>query len=240
MNYIETFGDGPGGWYRWISNAAGPARLDIVDGYAVSRSPWWIDYNHAPPGGGYMHLLYMLNTGGTPGEHQRDTEGENRFILGSFPTNFTDAQLTLRLRGELKAKGARLHLLCQGAQDGLISGWLLTGQHFAVTSEWSEQSVSLPVDDSQWKCMGVRHDRQDYYGELPLETVLSDVNVDILLVLHPLEISPMGPIDGDPHLLRPEKDYPVWRSQLPEGYVHLDEVRIHFAGAPDMVLPVGP
>jgi hypothetical protein len=36
----------------------------------------------------------------------------------------------------------------------------------------------------------------------------------------------MGPIGGDPHRLRPEKDYPVWRSRLPEGYVILDEVRI--------------
>jgi hypothetical protein len=60
--------------------------------------------------------------------------------------------------------------------------------------------------------------------------VLSDVNVDILLVLYPLDIAPMGPINGDPHLLRPEKDYPVWRGKLPEGYVTLDEVRIRFPG----------
>jgi hypothetical protein len=25
---------------------------------------WWIDYNHAPPGAGYMHLLASLNTAG--------------------------------------------------------------------------------------------------------------------------------------------------------------------------------
>ena len=35
-------------------------------------------------------------------------------------------------------------------------------------------------------------------------------------------------INGDPHLLRPVKDDPVWRSQLPRGYVTLDEVRITF------------
>jgi hypothetical protein len=39
----------------------------------------------------------------------------------------------------------------------------------------------------------------------------------------------MGPLDSDPHRLRPERDYPVWRSRLPEGYVYLDEVRIEFA-----------
>jgi len=63
---------------------------------------------------------------------------------------------------------------------------------------------------------------------LPLATVLGDVNVDILFVLHPLDIEPMGPIDGDRHHLRPEKDYPVWRSRLPEGYVLLDEISIRW------------
>jgi hypothetical protein len=50
-----------------------------------------------------------------------------------------------------------------------------------------------------------------------LERVLRDVNTDILLVLYPLDAAPMGPLAGDPHRLRPERDYPVWRSRLPEG-----------------------
>ena len=50
MQYTETFDNGPGGWYGWISNAAGPKPLEIKDSCAISRSPWWIDYNHAPPG----------------------------------------------------------------------------------------------------------------------------------------------------------------------------------------------
>jgi hypothetical protein len=228
MEYIESSDDGPGGWYGWISNAAGPARLDIKDSCALTRSPWWIDYNHAPPGLGYLHLLYMLNTAGRASEHQRETEGENRFIEGGFPTDFRNAEMSFRLRGEIEAKGASLHLLCQGSQNGLTSGWLLTGQSIDITADWSVQRLRLSPDASQWQCLGVRHDRQGYYGELPLETILSDVNMDILLVLHPLDIEPMGPIDGDRHHLRPEKDYPVWRSRLPEGYVLLDEVRISF------------
>lgn len=228
MQYREPFDEGPGGWYGWISNAAGPKPLEIRDGCAISRSPWWIDYNHAPPGAGYLNLLYMLNTAGKPGEHQREVEGMNRFVGGRFPTDFTNARVTLRLRGELEAKGTRLVLLCQAVQGGLCSGWLLTGQPFRVTEEWSEQTVTAVPDPGQWTCLGSRHDRSDFYGYLPLPTVLEDVNTDILLVLHPLEIAPMGPLAGDPHRLRPERDYPVWRSRLPEGYVLLDEVRIDF------------
>ncbi|MSR83955.1 MAG: hypothetical protein EXS58_13695 [Candidatus Latescibacteria bacterium] len=229
MRYVERFDDGPGGWYGWISNVAGPKPLEVRDSCVLSRSPWWIDYNHAPPGAGYLNLLYMLNTGGRPGEHQREVEGENRFIKGGYPTDFTDARFTLRLKGELEARGAQLVLLCQAVQEGICSGWLLTGQPFRVKPEWSEQTVTLVPDPAQWTCLGSRHDRADYYGVIPLEQVLRQVNTDILLVLHPLDVVPMGPLQGDPHHLRPERDYPVWRSRLPEGYVLLDEVRIDFA-----------
>jgi hypothetical protein len=226
--YIETFDEDPGGWFGWISNSQGPRPLEIRDSCAISRSPWWIDYNHAPPGAGYMHLLYMLFTAGAPGEHQREVAGPNRFISGGFSTDFTNAKFTLRLSGELLANGAQLHLLCQGVHDDVCTGWLLTGHSFEVTSDVSEQTVVCVPDETQWTCLGSRHDRADYYGRTPLETVLRDVNTDILLVLFPLDVSPMGPLDGDPHLLRPEKDYPVWRSRLPEGYVMLDDVRIEF------------
>jgi hypothetical protein len=229
MQYREGFDAGPGGWYGWISNAAGPKPLEVRDSCALSRSPWWIDYNHAPPGAGYLHLLYMLNTGGRPGEHQREVEGENRFVKGGFPTDFTNARFSLRLKGELEARGAQLLLLCQAVQEGICSGWLLTGRPFRVTRDWSEQSALLEPDPALWTCLGSRHDRADYYGVLPLERVLGDVNTDILLVLHPLDVAPMGPLAGDPHRLRPERDYPVWRGRLPEGYVLLDEVGIDLA-----------
>jgi hypothetical protein len=113
-------------------------------------------------------------------------------------------------------------------QGGICSGWLLTGQPFRVTPGWSEQTVVAVSEPAQWTCLGSRHDRTDYYWEIPLPKVLSDVNTDILLVLHPLDVAPMGPLDGDPHRLRPERDYPVWRSRLPEEYVLLDEVCIEF------------
>jgi hypothetical protein len=227
--YRESFDDGPGGWFGWLDNARGPKPLERGEGCVIARSPWWIDYNHAPPGAGYMHLLFMLLTSGRPGEHQREVSGENRFVDGGFGTDFTNAELTLRLKGELLARDTRLLLLCQGVHQGICTGWLLTGQPITVAPDWSEQTITAVADESAWTCLGSRHDRADYYGRTPLRTVLSDVNADILLVLFPLDIAPMGALDGDPHLLRPEKDYPVWRSRLPEGYVMLDDVRIQFS-----------
>ena len=132
------------------------------------------------------------------------------------------------MRGELETRGAQPTLLIQGSADSLISGWLLTGQTFHVGQEWSEQTVTLTPDPAQWTCLMSRHDRADYYGYHPLQTILANVNVNIMLVMFPLNVVPMGPIPGDPHILRPGKDYPVWQSKLPEGYILLDEVRIEF------------
>ena len=63
----------------------------------------------------------------------------------------------------------------------------------------------------------------------PLEQVLAKVDVNLLLIMFPFTIDPMGTIEGDPHELRPERDYPVWRSRLPEGYVIVDDVTLRFA-----------
>ena len=227
--YIETFADDPGGWLGWESNAVGPKALERQPGCVVSRSPWWIDYNHAPPGAGYMHLPFALNTTDTQGEHQRELGGVNRFVAAKHSTNFTDAHLSVRIKGELLARGAQFVLLIQGSHGGICSGWALTGQPMEVTEDWSTQTITAAPDEQQWTAMGVRHDRADAYGRVDLRTVLADVNANIILVLFPLTIAPMGPLDGDPHLLRPGKDYPVWRTCLPEGYIMLDEVRIEFA-----------
>jgi hypothetical protein len=226
--YHETFDQGAGGWWGWISNQAGPVALENRDGALLTRSPWWIDYNHAPPGAGYLHMLYCLNTQGPSTEALMEAGGVNRFTQGRFPTDFTNARVTMRLRGELEECGAHPTLLLQGSAGGLISGWLLTGQPFHVGQEWSTQTVTLAPDPAQWTCLRSRHDRMDYYGLVDLRTILADVNVNIMLVLFPLTIAPMGPIAGDPHLLRAGKDYPVWRRKLPEGYILLDEVKIEF------------
>jgi hypothetical protein len=228
--YLETFDDGPGGWCDWFDNARGLKPLEIRDGCAISRSPWWIDYNNAPPGAGYLHLPFALQTRGMMGEYAREVCGRNRFIEGKFPTNFADARVTVRIKGELEARGAQLILLCQSIHNDLCSGWLLTSRPFEVKPEWSEQTAALPPDESAWRSLGGRHDRGDFYVRADLMPVLTDVNVNILFVLFPLNIVPMGPIAGHPDFLRPEKDYPVWRSRLPEGYIMLDTVRIDFAG----------
>lgn len=227
--YLYTFSDDPGGWHTIRNNFDGPKRLEIRDDGLVSRSPWWVDYNHAPPGAGYLHMLYVLPTQG-PGlpEAIAEAGGRNGFLEGGFPSDFTNARLSFRLHGELESRGANLVLLVNSTVNGLTSGWALTGNPLRVPPEPGEQTIVAAPDPSQWTCLGGRRNRQRSYGKIDLETALRDINGNIMLILFPLNVVPMGPLDGDPHLLRAGKDYPVWSSRLPEGYVVLKEVRIVF------------
>ena len=230
--YTETFDEGPAGWWGWESNALGPRRLQWQAGVLTSRSPWWVDYNHAPPGLGYLHILYASYTRGALSEAFLDAGGRSRLIDDGYPLDYRGARVTLRCRGEVEWRGAQLLFLVQASIDGLTSGWVCTGRPFEIgAGDWSEPSVVLDPDPALWRCLGSRHDRTETYGERPLERVLGEVNCDILFILHPLCVEPMGPIDGAPHHLRPERDYPIWRSRLPEGYVELDTVEIDFAVA---------
>ncbi len=228
--YEEDFRNGPGGWFGFKGNYDGPMALDREGDAVASYGPWWIDYNHAPPhGGGYLSLLFGLMTRGPLNEPIKEYGGENRFVEQNLPTNFIDAKVTVRLRGELELRGAQLALLVQGSQNGICSGWVLTGQPLNVQKDWTEQSLALTPDPAQWSSLATRPDRADTYGELPLERVLGDVNVNLYFVLFPLDVRPKGAIDGDPSVLRPGRDYRVWQSHLPDGYVVMDSVRIRFS-----------
>lgn len=229
--YIESFDHGPGGWLGWESNAAGARGLEIHDSMAVSRSPWWIDYNHAPPGAGYLQILFSLHTReNTPFPAQYwELGGDNPFISNSFPTDFRNARVSLRLKGELETKGAQLVMLVQAKVGSIYACHALVAQPLTVLPEWSEQTLRLDPDPTQWRCLGVRHDRTDFYGWANAVDVLRDVNCNILFVLFPLNVVPIEPVLSDPHLLKAGEDYRVDSSKLPEGIVMVDEVRIEFA-----------
>jgi len=237
--YVERFEDGPGGWLGWAGPLQ-PVRPDMDGSALVSRGPWGVDANHAPPGGGYLHLLFILHTFFPPefpavyGDVLA-TCGKNRFVEDGFSRDLRNARIHVRMRGEVDARGAQLVLLAQAntARDARgeadwdhphVVNQVLAAQPLAITPQWSEQSITLVPNQAQWVQLGSRHDQ--VYSEGPIEDVLSDVNVDLICVFFPLDVQPLSPIDGDPHVLFAGRDYEIDRARLPKGYVMMDEVRI--------------
>lgn len=233
--YEEHFNQGTGGWVECVAGGGGLKPLHCQDSTITSRSPWTVDINHAPPGAGYLHLPFLLFT--MYPERYRPwrydpVAGPNRYIHGNYPHDFTNARMTVRLRGELDAKGAQLLLLVQTEVPGknLDTNHVLIKQPLKITPDWSEQTLHLVPDDSQWLCMGTRGEGADcsHYGCGPIAESLRDINVNIFLVLFPLDIEPAVPIQGDKHRLRAGKDYPVDQSRLPSGWISIDLIRIQF------------
>lgn len=227
--YHEAFDQGPGGWAAWDAINGIPADLEpeIRNSCLTTRSPWGIDPNHAPPGLGYLHILAVLPTSAATAQRRFPQDRQNRFVEGGHSRDMTGARLEVRLRGELNAKGAELLLLIQADIPGTRANLLLTGRPISVHPTWTNEVLHLDPSPDLWRCLGARHDLQQAYGCGEASEVLRDVNVDINLVLFPLDIVPKPP-RNDPHDLIPERDYEVDRSALPEGWIEIDDIGIDY------------
>ena len=226
--YIETFDDGPGGWY-----GGRKFELPVWDGVAHCYSPWWTDANHAPPGAGYLHMILWAYTNKKHYQGNDDYTRSlpyrhSRFAEEGYSTNLTNAKLTVRLRGHGDFKEAELLLLVQAQTDKTTVNSALTGQPFKITREWSEQTVTLAPDPKQWTCLGARHDMKDEYGCDDIDKVLADVNFDIIFILFPVKVVPAGLDINDINIPRAVKDYPVDQQYLPKGLIMFDTIQIEY------------
>jgi len=134
----------------------------------------------------------------------------------------------VRLRGGGDFKGAQLLFLVQATTDKTTASFILTGQPFKITHDWSEQTVTLVPDPEQWICLGARHDMQDEYGCDDIDKVLADVNMDIIFVRFPLKVVPARGDIEDINIPRAVKDYPVDQQYLPKGLIMFDTIKIEY------------
>lgn len=226
--YIETFDQGSGGWCAWGTGSNYP---EIRDGVLITRSPWRVDPNHAPPGAGYLHLLTYLYTHPTYYTEQFVAEvGVNRFLAEQKDRNLTNARMTLRLRGQVALQGAQLTLWVQADIGDTRPNFVLTGQSLTVTPDWSEQTLVLTDDPSHWTCAGGRHDMTKLYGYGDIRDALKDVNCDLIVVLFPLNVVPLNAPYEERHRLRTNRDYEPDSQYLPSGFIEFDTIKIEYPG----------
>ena len=219
----------------------------------------WIDANHAPH---YLHLPFILWT--TPTTASLGTSGTNRFVTGGHPRDFRDARVTLRLRGDcFDGRGASLKLLVQGAVPGMVRpgqtlNFVYEAETFDVTEEWSEQTITVRPDPAGWTYLSSRDDLTDKYvgGDRlsDITELLADVNLDILFVLHNVEVVPAPGEEVDStrlHSLWPRNanlpedaagggpslaydgvvpfDFAADATRLPTGAIELERIEVHYA-----------
>ena len=216
-------------------------KVRIWDGVANCYSPWWLDANHAPPGAGYLHLILWIWTdgrryaAGTPEgawmPAWAQTPGwSTSFVTQGKSRDLRSAKLTMRLRGELDPKGARLLLLAHAKMATTNVALVLTGQPILLTEDWSEQTVTLSNDPQQWTCLGARRGMERQYGCDSVDRVLADVNMNLILVLFPLHPAPAHPGADAPGKYA-GIDYPADAASLPKGLIQFQSIRIDYPAA---------
>lgn len=226
--YIHDFDRGHGGWFADRGYA-----LRIWDGIAHCYSPWFLDPNHAPPGAGYLHLVLWIYTDRQWYQSDKPWAAQLPYRESSFADqgksrDLRNARLTVRLRGDVDLKGAHLLVHVQAKTSKTMANLALTGQPITVTENWSDQSVVLANDPKQWTCLGARRSLTDKYGCDDLDTVLSDVNYDLILILFPVQVRPAIAGVTDPDALVAGVDYPVNPSLLPKGLIQFKSIRIDY------------
>lgn len=233
--YHEHFAQDAGGWVGWRAGGGGPVALEWAPGRVSTRSPWGVDFNHAPPGAGYLHLLFVLWLARHRDHMTRRLEalgGANRFLRGGFSSDLRHARLRLRLRGAVEHRGSQLLLLVQsdlGAPRPQVN-LVLHAQPLALSPQWQDHTLHLTPDPAQWTCLGRGPAADlDRYGCGGVDESLANVNVDLILVLFPLQVVPAAPVPpADLHRLRAGVDYPLNPDALPEGWVELGGVELHY------------
>jgi hypothetical protein len=214
--FFENFINNDMGWIYYSPD--GKVRpLPICDGILYCYSPWWVDYNHAPPGAGYLHIMMGLHTNASGKWEQR-----------KLPRDFTNAKVTVRLRGDVDLKGSQLVFHCQANNGKTTANFVLKSQPLQITHDWSEQAITLVPDPNQWTCLGSRRDRMDFYGCYDIRDALKNMNVDFIFMLFPLNIEPVENI-LDKHAIQAGYRYHVKQELLPSGVLMFDWIKIEFA-----------
>ncbi|MBM3932923.1 MAG: hypothetical protein FJ319_01250 [SAR202 cluster bacterium] len=244
--YVETFDNGPGGWATYERHTVLRA-LEHRNGVVTNRSPFMLDSNHAYPGGGYFLIVAFLMTLPSPGfdSEIEAVAGTNAFLEGGYPADFTNARVTVRLKGEGDTKGARLVLHTAAEVGDLIVPAQLVGQPIEITRTWSEQTVTMAPEQSQWNMMGGNWSKGKRYRFGTINEVLPQVK-NLIFVLSDIDVVPAAPMKvdsakitfGEPaqippgleprYILRAGRDYPVDWTLLPSGSIAIDTVKIEF------------
>jgi hypothetical protein len=182
--YGETFSEGPGGWHTyltdlhpdsippqafgcwlsWNARYACMAQLFWNDDRAASRSPWWVDPNHAPPGAGYLQLVAFVYLNG---------------YFGGLPDAALDLSAT-RLRARVRVdslatNGGHLHFWFQavGPGPGTYVNYVLTRFPLEQAVAWGEWAIlDIPLDPTSdaWTCLGAADEYAERYKCVPVST----------------------------------------------------------------------
>jgi hypothetical protein len=194
VTIYKTAFDGTSGWLT--QSAETPSECTPLEesteagnGYAVSRAPWWIDPNHAPPGLGYLHLVAFAY------HFDWSTDGVVASEYAGRPIDLRDARIRLRWRApDLRLPpGARFMFWLQAHDprrpraDTRYVNYALINQALIPVADdprWLESTLVLPASGQGLACLGSNLDRtQTYDCAADPSEVLANWTIDLGFII---------------------------------------------------------
>ena len=166
-------------WQSWQGKFACTSFVPIRDGEVILNSPWWLDNNHAPPGAGYLNLLFY---------NYIDTI----FSGNKKSLNLEDRTLYLKLRSSnLDLKQSKIFFWFQTkAINGKYINFVYTKVPIHLDEKMKTLEIKFTSNASDWICLGSNERRKDTYDCIDLKDAISDVNIDFGLIIFPTSNDP--------------------------------------------------
>ncbi|HEV8444783.1 MAG TPA: hypothetical protein VGQ27_14965 [Steroidobacteraceae bacterium] len=206
--YRHDFADGSGGWrtvhtlvspdqlpvdssncfISWLGLYACTLDVPVEGGRSVLQSPWWLDPNHAKPGGyGHLNLLTWVYLNGMPGS---STEG-----MPSIDLRDVTLRVSMRAQAFNPAGGRLVFWFQTKMPDGRFANFAYTSSPLDAVlppdgSELSQFNIKLVADPAAWTCLGAAVDRSDFYGCMDVVNAMSAVKDDFGFIIIPVSDSP--------------------------------------------------
>lgn len=185
--YSEDFSRGSRGWHYYAKSPFNnilscihsvppdgcviPCRWE--NGFIESRSPWWIDYNHKPPGAGLLNVLFVIWLDSYYGG------------LRQKSLDLRDARLHCRVMiAEANLKGNHVYFWFQtfNSEENKYHNYVLTKRPLDVSkaaSSWRDVTIPINTDGADWTCLGSSQERSDKYACGSIEMDLQNVNANL-------------------------------------------------------------
>lgn len=204
-------------WDKGLAGFQGGSGNDLVHvpdpesggGFVRYTEPTGDDYNHAD-GIGLLHLVQWFYPGVIA------ERGGVSGALGGGAPDFRDARVRVKLRGNAwQTSGTELYWWSQidithgrSSPEGTrFANWAHTGVSLTdalFSGKWETVEYRLYNDTTQWTYAGSNRaldtqQQRSVYAYTPIDDVLSNLDVDFLHVLAPVDVNvyPSGSIDFD-------------------------------------------
>jgi len=199
--------------------------------YLYSTGPWWVDGNHAPPGYGYLSLVFLCLL-------RPDKLQNMSFDPHLCYPNMREMNIRGKIRGhsaDLKGADLLFWFQCYSEKTEKNINYALIGKPLnekLLNGKINDFELNVDVENTEdWVCLGSCAEKSHLYGELDLNNLDAAKPLNMGFILTPMDVKPVWPDECDlssPMNLTTESLWPIDTHSLPTGTIAIYDLEIEY------------